>query len=144
MIRSPLGEGWTLVSDPAAAGDGLIHLEGPYGIRLTLPLDEHRAALKALGLKPAAASRRSGPAPKVTPAAIAGAIANRRSQVSLPTADEVGGDLGYAERKGLERQLPIDPMTGKRVTFTAFRALVLRALDELEMGRVSEANPFDV
>jgi hypothetical protein len=72
-LRHDLGGGWTFVSSPADR-DALIHLEGPYGIRATVPQEDERDAFQTLGIRTRLTHGRPGRPPKITQSRVAWAI----------------------------------------------------------------------
>lgn len=115
-MRTPLGDGWYLVTDDAlladppdrkaiavayAEPDDRIRLEGPNGLVASFPFGERHGALKALGIKRKRTVIRKppGPAPKASRDEIVRTIKflwvtrHRR-----PTQEETAEELGVTTR----------------------------------------------
>lgn len=71
-FRRDLGEGWCLVVSTAHR-DALIYLEGPYGIRATVPQENAQVAFRVLGI-PITFRGKPGRPPKITRRRLALAI----------------------------------------------------------------------
>ncbi len=106
-VRTDLGDGWYLVSDPADVLDEdspestLIRLEGPGGVVVRFPFDQRYEALPAIGVrrKRRKLRRKPGPDPTEWHKRLAPTIAELyRSQRRVPSQRKVAEALHVSER----------------------------------------------
>lgn len=141
VMRTDLGDGWYLVSDPADPYNAddpertLIRVEGPGGIVARFPFDQRYAALAALGIRRRrhVIRERPGPGRRIAPESILKWVLDDLKAGRRPTRARCAGELGVNEST-IQRTLEDVPTTFTDV-YRALRTAATVVLDDEDRQR---------
>ena len=103
-FRRALGEGWTEVVSTAHR-DALIYLEGPAGIRATVPQEQAEEAFRYLRI-PVTFRHRRGRPPKITRNKLIVAIIQEHEAGAKPPSQEAVAERLTIDRRHVQRVKP--------------------------------------